>query len=147
MKKLPNSFTNERMRKLISFVIIAVLASSCGVFKSEKKLKPRDGVVLYAKEYIGTPIVWVVTTLEELIVLDLFTTHLKSREFVCQELLTFCEKRENVFPLIAQNQEILYFLEPPKNENSPMQVLLLDVKEIFLFSFMPHLQWELSFLQ
>ena len=55
MKKLPNSFTNERMRKLISFVIIAVLTSSCGVFKSEKKLKPQDGVVLYAKEYLGTP--------------------------------------------------------------------------------------------
>ena len=55
MKRLPNSFTNERMRKLISFVAIAVLATSCGVFKSEKKIKPRDGVVLYAKEYMGTP--------------------------------------------------------------------------------------------
>ena len=55
MKRLPNSFTNERMRKLISFVSIAVLATSCGVFKSEKKIKPRDGVVLYAKEYMGTP--------------------------------------------------------------------------------------------
>ena len=55
MKRLPNSFTNEHMRKLISFVAIAVLATSCGVFKSQKKLKPRDGVVLYAKEYIGTP--------------------------------------------------------------------------------------------
>lgn len=55
MKKLPNSFTNERMRKLISFVLISLLATSCGVFKSEKKLKPRNGVVLYAKEYIGTP--------------------------------------------------------------------------------------------
>lgn len=55
MKRLPNSFTNERMRKLISFVAIAVFATSCGVFKGEKKLKPRDGVVLYAKEYMGTP--------------------------------------------------------------------------------------------
>jgi len=55
VKRLPNSFTNERMRKLIYFVAIAVLATSCGVFKGEKKLKPRDGVVLYAKEYMGTP--------------------------------------------------------------------------------------------
>ena len=55
VKRLPHSFTNERMRKLISVVIIAVLASSCGIFNSEKKIKPRDGVVLYAKEYIGTP--------------------------------------------------------------------------------------------
>ena len=55
MKKLPNSFTNERMRKLISFVVISLFATSCGVFKSEKKLKPRNGVVLYAKEYMGTP--------------------------------------------------------------------------------------------
>ena len=35
---------------------------------------------------------------------------------MCQELLTFCEKRENVFPLITQNQEILSFLEPPKRK-------------------------------
>ena len=55
MKRLPNSFTIEHMRKLITFVGIAVLATSCGVFKSEKKIKPREGVVLYAKEYLGTP--------------------------------------------------------------------------------------------
>lgn len=55
MKRLPNSFTNVRMRKLISFVTIAALSTSCGVFKVEKKIKPQDGVVLYAKGYIGTP--------------------------------------------------------------------------------------------
>ena len=31
------------------------IANGCGVLKSGNKMKPRDGVVFYAKEYLGTP--------------------------------------------------------------------------------------------
>lgn len=55
MRKLPGSFTNERMRKLIYIIVLAICTTSCGVLKTKKKLKPRDGVVFYAKAYLGTP--------------------------------------------------------------------------------------------
>ena len=55
MRKLPHSFTNERMHKLICFIALAICTTSCGVLKTKKKLKPRDGVVYYAKAYLGTP--------------------------------------------------------------------------------------------
>ena len=32
-----------------------LLLVSCGGLKREKKMKPRDGVIYYAKEYMGTP--------------------------------------------------------------------------------------------
>ena len=43
------------MRKSFAFISLVFLASSCGILKSGKKMKPRDGVVFYAKEYMGTP--------------------------------------------------------------------------------------------
>ena len=55
MRKLPRSFTNELMRKSLAFIALVFLATSCGMLKSGKKMKPRDGVVFYAKEYMGTP--------------------------------------------------------------------------------------------
>ena len=42
------------MSKQFAFIAIVFLATSCGIFKN-KKMKPSDGVVFYAKEYIGTP--------------------------------------------------------------------------------------------
>ena len=55
MKKLPRSFTNEHMRKPLAFITVIFLATSCVMLKSGKKMKPSDGVVFYAKEYLGTP--------------------------------------------------------------------------------------------
>ena len=56
MRKLPRSFTNELMRKSFAFIALVFLATtSCGILKSGKKMKPHDGVVFYAKEYMGTP--------------------------------------------------------------------------------------------
>ena len=43
------------MRKSFTFIALVFLATSCGMLKSGKKMKPRDGVIFYAKEYIGTP--------------------------------------------------------------------------------------------
>ena len=54
VRKLPRSFTNELMRKSFAFIALVFLATSCGMLKSGKKMKPRDGVVFYAKEYMGT---------------------------------------------------------------------------------------------
>ena len=55
MRKLPRSFTNELMHKPLTFISLVLLATSCGILKSGKKMNPRDGVVFYAKEYLGTP--------------------------------------------------------------------------------------------
>ena len=55
MRKLLCSLINELMNRLFTFITIIFLATSCGILKSHKKMKPRDGVVFYAKEYIGTP--------------------------------------------------------------------------------------------
>ena len=55
MKKLPRSFTKEPMRKSFGFIALVFLAISCGMLKGSKKMKPRDGVVFYASEYMGTP--------------------------------------------------------------------------------------------
>ena len=43
------------MRKSFGFIALVFLATSCGMLKGSKKMKPRDGVVFYAKEYMGTP--------------------------------------------------------------------------------------------
>ena len=42
------------MSKQFAFIALVFLATSCGILKN-KKMKPSDGVVFYAKEYIGTP--------------------------------------------------------------------------------------------
>ncbi len=42
------------MRNFI-FTILAFSLVGCGSFKKGTKLKPRDGVVYYAKGYLGTP--------------------------------------------------------------------------------------------
>ena len=55
MRKSPRSFTNELMPKSFAFIVLVFLATSCGMLKSGKKMKPRNGVVFYAKEYMGTP--------------------------------------------------------------------------------------------
>ena len=43
------------MRKIIYLMALFFIANGCGVLKSGNKMKPRDGVVFYAKEYLGTP--------------------------------------------------------------------------------------------
>jgi cell wall-associated NlpC family hydrolase len=43
------------MPKSLTFIALFFLATSCGIFKNNKKMKPHDGVVFYAKEYMGTP--------------------------------------------------------------------------------------------
>jgi cell wall-associated NlpC family hydrolase len=43
------------MRKIIYLMALFFIAIGCGVLNSGKKMKPRDGVVFYAKEYLGTP--------------------------------------------------------------------------------------------
>ena len=55
VRKLLCSFTNELMRKSVAFIALVFLDTSCGMLKSGKKMKPRDGVVFYAKEYMGAP--------------------------------------------------------------------------------------------
>ena len=45
------------MRNLI-FIVLAVSLVCCGSFKKGTKMKPRDGVVYYAKGYMGTPYVY-----------------------------------------------------------------------------------------
>ncbi|MDA0779869.1 MAG: C40 family peptidase [Bacteroidetes bacterium] len=42
------------MRNLI-FIVLAVSLVGCGSFSKGTKMKPRDGVVYYAKGYMGTP--------------------------------------------------------------------------------------------
>lgn len=49
------------MRNFI-FILLAVSLVSCGSFKKGTKMKPRDGVVYYAKGYMGTPYVYGGTT-------------------------------------------------------------------------------------
>ena len=71
---------------------------------------------------------------------------IKNKGFVFQEPLTFCEKKENASPKTEQKQVIFFFSERPKNESSPMLVLLLDAKVENLYSYMPPLQEGLSFL-
>ena len=55
MRKSPRSFTNELMPKSFAFIVLVFLATSCGILKNGKKMKTRNGVVFYAKEYMGTP--------------------------------------------------------------------------------------------
>lgn len=43
------------MSKQFAFIALVFLATSCGIFNNNKKMKPSDGVVFYAKEYMGTP--------------------------------------------------------------------------------------------
>ena len=43
------------MHKLFAFITLIFLATSCGTIKSSKKMKPSEGVVFFAKEYMGTP--------------------------------------------------------------------------------------------
>ena len=43
------------MSKQFAFIALIFLATGCGIFKNNKKMKPSDGVVFYAKEYMGTP--------------------------------------------------------------------------------------------
>ena len=45
------------MRNFI-FILLAVSLVSCGSFRKGTKMKPRDGVVYYAKGYLGTPYVY-----------------------------------------------------------------------------------------
>ena len=42
------------MRKLV-VLLLALSVTSCGSFRKGTKMKPRDGVVYYAKGYLGTP--------------------------------------------------------------------------------------------
>ena len=42
------------MRKLF-VLLLALNVASCGSFRKGSKMKPRDGVVYYAKGYLGTP--------------------------------------------------------------------------------------------
>ena len=42
------------MRKLL-VIVLALSVASCGSLKKGSKMKPRDGVVYYAKGYLGTP--------------------------------------------------------------------------------------------
>lgn len=42
------------MRKLI-FIVLAANLVGCGTFKKGTNMKPREGVVYYAKAYLGTP--------------------------------------------------------------------------------------------
>ena len=42
------------MRKLV-VLVLALSVTSCGSFRKGTKMKPRDGVVYYAKGYLGTP--------------------------------------------------------------------------------------------
>ena len=42
------------MRKLV-VLLLALSVASCGSLKKGSKMKPRDGVVYYAKGYLGTP--------------------------------------------------------------------------------------------
>ena len=42
------------MRKIL-FTVLALSLVSCGSFRKGTKMKPRDGVVHYAKAYMGTP--------------------------------------------------------------------------------------------
>ena len=49
------------MRKLLLF-ILACSISGCGSLRKGKKMKPRDGVVFYAKAYLGTPYAYGGTT-------------------------------------------------------------------------------------
>jgi len=56
VKSLQNSFINVPMKVRILFIGLFSLALvGCGARKKAKKMKPRDGVVYYAKEYMGTP--------------------------------------------------------------------------------------------
>ena len=43
------------MSKQFAFIALIFPATGCGIFKNNKKMKPSDGVVFYAKEYMGTP--------------------------------------------------------------------------------------------
>ena len=45
------------MRNFI-FILLAVSLVSCGSFRKGTKMKPRDGVVYYAKGYLETPYVY-----------------------------------------------------------------------------------------
>ncbi|CAI8304070.1 MAG: Murein DD-endopeptidase MepS/Murein LD-carboxypeptidase [Bacteroidota bacterium] len=45
------------MRNVI-LIVLAVSLVGCGSFRKGTKMKPRDGVVYYAKGYIGTPYVY-----------------------------------------------------------------------------------------
>ena len=45
------------MRRFLIFFLI-ISAPSCGVFKKSKKISPRDGVVYYAKTFLGAPYVF-----------------------------------------------------------------------------------------
>jgi len=42
------------VRKVI-LIVLAVSLTGCGSFKKGVKMKPRDGVVFYAKAYLGSP--------------------------------------------------------------------------------------------
>ena len=128
------------MRKLISFVAIAVLATSCGVFKVEKKLKPRDGVVLYAKEYMGTPYRLGGNNTRGIDCSGLIHNAFKKQDIRVSRTVDLLRKEGKRISIDRAKPGDILFLEPPKNESSPMQVSLLDVKEMYLYSFMPHLQ-------
>ena len=49
------------MRKLLLFILVCSI-SGCGSLRKGKKMKPRDGVVFYAKAYLGTPYAYGGTT-------------------------------------------------------------------------------------
>jgi len=55
--KLQILFTPELVHRFFIFFLI-ISTTSCGVFKKSKKISPRDGVVYYAKTYLGTPYVF-----------------------------------------------------------------------------------------
>ena len=55
-KPLQNLYMSVPMSTRILFIgLLSMALMGCGVRKKGEKMKPRDGVVYYAKEYMGTP--------------------------------------------------------------------------------------------
>lgn len=110
------------MRKLV-VLLLALSVTSCGSFRKGTKMKPRDGVVYYAKGYLGTPYASGGNTKVGIDCSGLIYNAYRQQGVRIPRTVDALRKKASVFLLTGPRKEILFFLGLLENVSLPMRVL------------------------